>query len=83
MTKDFNILAIIPARVGSKGLPGKNIRPLLGKPLITWSIEQALGSKYVNEHCCPKRFSMITNFIDFTCFKCCKNAQADIDFISF
>jgi CMP-N,N'-diacetyllegionaminic acid synthase len=49
MTKDFNILAVIPARGGSKGLPGKNIRPLLGKPLIAWSIEQALGSKYVNE----------------------------------
>ena len=28
------MIAIIPARGGSKGLPGKNIRPLLGKPLI-------------------------------------------------
>lgn len=36
-------LAIIPARGGSKGLPGKNIRPLEGKPLIAWSIEQALA----------------------------------------
>lgn len=36
-------LAIIPARGGSKGLPGKNIRPLAGKPLIAWSIEQALA----------------------------------------
>ena len=34
-------LAVIPARGGSKGLPGKNIRPLLGKPLIGWSIEAA------------------------------------------
>ena len=34
--------AFIFARGGSKGLPGKNIRPLAGKPLITWSIEQAL-----------------------------------------
>lgn len=34
-------LAIIPARGGSKGLPGKNIRELMGKPLIAWSIEQA------------------------------------------
>ena len=34
-------LAVIPARGGSKGLPGKNIRPLLGKPLIAWSIEAA------------------------------------------
>lgn len=44
----MSVLAIIPARGGSKGLPGKNIRPLLGKPLIAWSIEQALASKYVD-----------------------------------
>ncbi|GET45279.1 acylneuraminate cytidylyltransferase family protein [Capnocytophaga felis] len=43
------ILAIIPARGGSKGLPGKNIKPLCGKPLIGWSIEQAQASKYVDE----------------------------------
>lgn len=34
-------MAFIFARGGSKGLPGKNIRPLAGKPLIAWSIEQA------------------------------------------
>jgi N-acylneuraminate cytidylyltransferase len=33
------ILALIPARAGSKRLPGKNIRPLGGKPLIVWSID--------------------------------------------
>lgn len=37
-----NVLFLIPARGGSKGLPGKNIRPLLGKPLIGWTIETAL-----------------------------------------
>lgn len=37
------VLAIIPARGGSKGLPGKNIVPLAGKPLIAWSIEAAMG----------------------------------------
>lgn len=37
----MNVLCIIGARGNSKGLPGKNIRPLLGKPLIGWSIEQA------------------------------------------
>jgi N-acylneuraminate cytidylyltransferase len=35
------ILSIIPARGGSKGIPGKNIRPVGGKPLLAWSIEQA------------------------------------------
>jgi len=41
------ILAIIPARGGSKGLPKKNIKPLLGKPLIAWTIEEAKKSKYI------------------------------------
>ena len=48
MYKKRKTLAIIPARGGSKGLPGKNIRTLLGKPLIAWSIEQVLDSKYVD-----------------------------------
>lgn len=42
------ILGLIPARGGSKGLPRKNIRPLLGLPLIAWSIEQGLGSRYLD-----------------------------------
>lgn len=37
-------LAIIPARGGSKGIPRKNVRNIAGKPLIAWSIEQALAS---------------------------------------
>lgn len=37
----MNITCLIGARGGSKGLAGKNVRPLLGKPLIAWSIEQA------------------------------------------
>lgn len=41
-------LAIIPARGGSKGLPGKNIRLLNGKPLIAWSILAAQKSKYLD-----------------------------------
>ena len=42
------ILALIPARGGSKGIPKKNIKPLLGKPLITWTIEQAQKSEYIS-----------------------------------
>lgn len=38
------VLALVTARGGSKGLPGKNLRPLAGKPLIVWTIEAALGS---------------------------------------
>jgi CMP-N-acetylneuraminic acid synthetase len=41
-------IACIFARGGSKGLPGKNVRPLGGKPLIAWSIEHALAVKRID-----------------------------------
>lgn len=41
MINGKKVLAIIPARGGSKELPGKNIKELCGKPLIAWTIEQA------------------------------------------
>lgn len=44
MEKSRRILALIPARGGSKGLPRKNIRVFGGKPLIAWTIEEALKS---------------------------------------
>lgn len=44
----MKIAAFIFARGGSKGLPGKNIRPLSGKPLIAWSIEHALAVKRID-----------------------------------
>lgn len=44
----MNILGIIPARGGSKGIPGKNIRPLHGKPLIQYSIDAAQQSGLVD-----------------------------------
>lgn len=43
----MHILAVIPARGGSKGIPRKNIRPLAGKPLIAWVIEAARGSRHI------------------------------------
>ena len=48
MYKGKNILGLVPARGDSKGLPRKNIKPLLGKPLIAWTIEQALTNKYLD-----------------------------------
>lgn len=42
------MLAIIPARGGSKGLPGKNIRMLAGKPLIAYAIESAQGCHLID-----------------------------------
>lgn len=41
---DCECMAVIPARSGSKGLPGKNIKELCGKPLLAWTIEAALES---------------------------------------
>ena len=48
MFKGHKIIAIIPARGGSKGVPRKNIRSLLGKPLIGYSIEQARSVKWID-----------------------------------
>jgi CMP-N-acetylneuraminic acid synthetase len=48
MYKRNRILCVIPARSGSKGLPGKNIKSLCGKPLIAYTIEQAKKSKYID-----------------------------------
>ncbi len=42
------VLALVPARAGSKGLPGKNIRPLAGKPLLAWPVAAALAAETVD-----------------------------------
>jgi CMP-N-acetylneuraminic acid synthetase len=39
------ILGLIPARAGSRSIPGKNVKPFLGRPLLAWTIETALESK--------------------------------------
>lgn len=49
MFENKKILAIIPARGGSKGVPKKNIIEIFGKPLIQHSIECALNSKYIDK----------------------------------
>lgn len=51
LAKMFNnkrVLAIVPARAGSKGLPGKNIKDLGGKPLLAWPIAAALQARHVD-----------------------------------
>lgn len=48
MIENKRIISIIPARGGSKGVPRKNIKKLLGKPLIAWTIEEAKSSKYID-----------------------------------
>lgn len=44
------ILGITLARAGSKGVPGKNIKPIAGKPLIAWTIESALKAKQLDSY---------------------------------
>lgn len=46
--KDMKILAVIPARAGSKSVPHKNIREIGGKPMLAHSIGHAQASKYIN-----------------------------------
>jgi len=73
MLKNKKILAIIPARGGSRRLPGKNIRKLLGKPLIVWTIEQAKKSKYIDK--------LIVSTDDKTIAKISKKYGAEVPFL--
>jgi len=44
----MTIVAIIPARGGSKRLPGKNIQPFFGRPMVAWAIESCRSSRYID-----------------------------------
>ena len=46
---DKKVIAVIPARGGSKRIPKKNIIEICGKPMLAWTIEAALQSKYIDE----------------------------------
>ncbi len=46
---EYKVMAIVLARGGSTGVPGKNIRPINGKPLLAYTIEIAKKSKYINK----------------------------------
>jgi CMP-N,N'-diacetyllegionaminic acid synthase len=67
------ILAIIPARAGSKRLPGKNFKKLHGKPLIQWTIESAINSKYISDIVLTSNDETVLNiggsFESVTCIK--------------
>jgi CMP-N-acetylneuraminic acid synthetase len=67
------ILAIIPARGGSKGLAHKNILDLGGKPLIAWTIEAAIESRYIDR--------LIVSTDDPKISEVSKAAGADVPFL--
>ncbi len=46
------VLAVVPARGGSKGIPRKNVRLLAGKPLLAYAVEPALASSFVTRTVC-------------------------------
>ena len=48
MIKGSNVIAVIPARGGSKSVPEKNLYPLGGKPLISWTIDIAIKTKIID-----------------------------------
>lgn len=48
MIDGLSVLAVIPARGGSKGVPGKNLQPVGGRPLIEWTIDAARGSELID-----------------------------------
>lgn len=49
MIEGRNVIGIIPARAGSKRLPGKNTKVLGGSPLVSWTIEAAINSRYLDQ----------------------------------
>jgi CMP-N,N'-diacetyllegionaminic acid synthase len=73
MFNNKSILSIITARGGSKGIPGKNIKLLGGKPLIAWTIEQVKLSKFIDRVIVSTDSSEIANV--------CREYGADIPFI--
>jgi CMP-N,N'-diacetyllegionaminic acid synthase len=73
ISNDQSILAIIPARGGSKGLPRKNIRLLNGKPLLAWTIEAALKSGVIDR--------CIVSTDDEEIAKIAKDWGADVPFL--
>lgn len=48
MIQGKRVLGLVPARGGSRGIPGKNLVPLGGRPLIAWTADAAAGSRYLD-----------------------------------
>ncbi|WP_055668139.1 cytidylyltransferase domain-containing protein [Desnuesiella massiliensis] len=73
MINSKRILAIIPARGGSKGIPRKNIKDLNGKPLIAYTIEEAKKSRYID--------SIVVSTEDEEIAKVSKKYNAEVPFL--
>lgn len=73
MKDNWKVLCLVTARGGSKGLPGKNIRPLLGKPLIAWSIDAGL--------CAPSADALVVSTDDEAIAQVARAAGALVPFM--
>ena len=73
MINGKRVLGLIPARGGSKGLPGKNIRSLKGKPLIAWTFEESKKSQYLD--------TLIVSTDSAEIAEVSRNYQIDVPFI--
>ena len=73
MINGKKVLGLIPARGGSKGVPKKNIKSLLGKPLIEYTIDSAKESKYIDH--------LIVSTDSEEIAKVCKSIPVDVPFI--
>lgn len=73
MINGKRVLAVVPARSQSSRLPGKNMKLLLGKPLIAWSIEQALRCSEID------RVMVSTDSDEIA--ECSRNFGADVPFL--
>ncbi|WP_102868694.1 acylneuraminate cytidylyltransferase [Pseudovibrio exalbescens] len=70
------VIAVIPARGGSKGLPGKNIRELGGVPLVERTVKAAHDSKYISEVCVSSDCSEILSVARRAGAKCIRRPDA-------
>ena len=69
----IKVLAVIPARGGSKGIPRKNVRTLAGKPLIAWTIETALS--------CPRLDRVVVSTDDQKIAEVARRDGAEVPFL--
>lgn len=69
----MKILCVIPVRGGSKGVPGKNRRLVAGKPLVAWTIEQALNAQY--------ELDVLVSTDDADLAQIARDAGADVPFL--
>lgn len=73
MINNQSVLAIIPARGNSKGLPGKNLRMIAGRTLLNWTIETAQQSKLIDR--------LVLSSEDDSIIRVAKQAGCEVPFI--